>query len=92
MEWGIDLPAMCKIGRGLLDAWLIVYKEIYGGVYGTAAFREAIRRNVVTRLCKERDAAKPMTEHMRREWERFRNPEMRHDETKLDTDSPVGGA
>jgi hypothetical protein len=87
MEWGIDLPAMCKIGRGLLDAWLIVYKETYGGVYGTAAFREAIRRNVVTKLSKIRDAAKPVPPHVQAEMARFLNPETRHEETK-----PNGGA
>ena len=85
MEWGIDLPSMCKIGRGLLDAWLIVYKEVYGGVYGTAAFKEAVRRNVVTKLCKERDA-KPIPEHVRREMERFLNPATRHDLTEGTTD------
>lgn len=82
MEWGIDLPAMCKIGRGLLDAWLIVYKETYGGVYGTAAFREAIRRNVVTKLSKIRDAAKPVPPHVQAEMARFLNPATRHEETK----------
>jgi hypothetical protein len=86
MEWGIDLPAMCKIGRGLLDAWLLVYKELFGGVYGTAAFKEAVRRNVVTRLSKERDATKPVPPHVQREMDRFLNPATRHDLTEGTTD------
>jgi hypothetical protein len=60
MDLEIDLPAIKHkisgkfvIGRGLLDMWLKVYQERFGDVYGTQAFKEAIRRDVKTRLSRE---------------------------------------
>ena len=58
---GIDLPAIkyygkVMMGRGLLDAWNIVYKRVFGDTIGTAGEAEVRRRNLVTKLCKERDA------------------------------------
>jgi hypothetical protein len=52
MDMGIDLPAMNRIGRGLLDAWNLSYKERHGTNYGTAAIKEAKRRDIVTKLSK----------------------------------------
>lgn len=55
---GVDLPAIRKkkgkvaMGRGLLDMWNRVYAEIFGGIEGTVAAREAKRRDIKTRLCK----------------------------------------
>lgn len=60
MDLGIDLPGFKHkvtgkhlIGRGLLDMWLKVYQERFGDTYGTAASKEAIRRNVKTRLSRK---------------------------------------
>jgi hypothetical protein len=57
MGLGIDLTAIRKrgqskpaIGRGLLDAWLEVYRLKYGSAFGTAGEREVKRRGVVSRL------------------------------------------
>ena len=55
MDLGIDLPAIKARGRvamarSLLDAWNSAYAARHGSTFGTAAAREAIRRNVVTRL------------------------------------------
>ena len=55
MELGIDLPAIKAQGRvamarSLLDAWNSAYAARHGSTLGTASAREAIRRNVVTRL------------------------------------------
>ncbi len=59
MDLGIDLPSIENkyngrkiIGRGLLDIWNEQYAIRHGSTLGTAAAREAIRRNVVTKLSK----------------------------------------
>lgn len=59
MEAGIDLAGFkyhgkVAMARGLLDAWNQVYLERYGGTYGTAGAKEVIRRNVKTKLGKQR--------------------------------------
>lgn len=60
IENGIDLAGIKKhgkklmMGRDLLDMWLEVYLEYFDHAYGTAAFTEAKRRNIKTKLAAER--------------------------------------
>jgi hypothetical protein len=59
MDLGIDLPAIrgrtgrLVISRSLLDAWNLAYRERHGSILGTASAREAKRRDIKTRLCRE---------------------------------------
>jgi hypothetical protein len=59
MDLGIDLPAIrgrtgrLVISRSLLDAWNLAYREWHGSTVGTASVREAKRRDIKTRLCRE---------------------------------------
>jgi hypothetical protein len=58
LDLGIDLLAMkyrgkCLIGRGLLDVWLVAYKERYGSTVGTAGEWEAKRRDIKIKLAKQ---------------------------------------
>jgi hypothetical protein len=59
MDLGIDLPAIrgrtgrLVISRSLLDAWNLAYRERHGSTVGTASAREAKRRDIKTRLCRE---------------------------------------
>lgn len=58
MEYGVDLAEFKYRGRlvmtrGLLDVWNKVYQEKYGSAAGTAGQKEAVRRDVKTRLAKE---------------------------------------
>lgn len=62
MDMGFDLPSIRGgvtnkyiIGRGLLDMWNEVAKKRYGSVKGTQSLWEAKRRNVVTKLAKQRE-------------------------------------
>lgn len=58
LDLGIDLLAMkhkgkCLIGRGLLDVWMVAYKERYGSTFGTLGEWEAKRRNIKIKLSKK---------------------------------------
>jgi len=61
MELGIDLPSFTNsrrkriIGRGLLDAWNKAQVKRYGSAVGTAALKEAKRRDVKTLLTRRAD-------------------------------------
>lgn len=62
MEMGLDLTAVrhratgkVLMARSLLDAWNKAYHKKFGGTAGTAGVAEATRRNIVTKLCKERE-------------------------------------
>lgn len=55
IDLSLDLTAIKRrgkplIGRGLLDVWLVVYKERFGSAVGTAGWSEVKRRTVVTKL------------------------------------------
>lgn len=59
MQAGIDLASMKHHGkmamsRGLLDSWNQTYREAYLSTLGTAGAKEATRRDVKTKLAKER--------------------------------------
>lgn len=59
IENGMDLTKFkhhgkLAMGRGLLDAWNKVYREIFGSTFGTVTEREVMRRDVKTRLSKEK--------------------------------------
>jgi len=60
IEMGLDLTAIKHKGkivmsRGLLDAWNLAYKEKYGSTLGTAGSKEVTRRNIKTKLSKQKD-------------------------------------
>ena len=69
IDMGIDLLKIKRrkhgrgtkpaVGRGLLDAWAVVYRERFGSTVGTSAEAEDRRRRVVGKLSKEMRAEKP---------------------------------
>lgn len=59
LDLGIDLidirdkySGKSLIGRGLLDVWMVAYKERYGSTYGTQGEWVLKRRNIKIRLSK----------------------------------------
>jgi|2_EtaG_2_1085320.scaffolds.fasta_scaffold00029_58 hypothetical protein len=55
IKLGIDLSSIKSkkgkmlMGRGLLDAWMLAYKENFDSTFGTVAEKETIRRNIKQR-------------------------------------------